>query len=959
VTVYFSIPLKKIATILYLSCLYNYLLLPAQLGQHPNTINWQQINTPYLKIIFPENFEKQAFRVASVIEYMDANNTRSIGDKIHPLQILVHNQTTIPNGFVGVSPYRSEFFATPPQSANTLGTVDWLDALTIHEYRHAQQYANSKVGLSKLAYYLMGENGWGLAVSLIPNWFWEGDAVFMETALSNQGRGRSPFFTRSQRALLLNDIHYSYEKARNGSFKDLLPNRYPLGYLMNTYARDKFGNDVWKDIFESAARYRSIIYPFSKALQKNTGLKTKDLYKKAYKEAQEKWKKEQENLVLVPSKRISPKPTKTVTSYRFPFYLEDGSLVYVKSSFQKTAGLYQLINGQEKKVTAIGFSLNTYLSVTKNKAIWTEYERDPRRTEQNYSILVAYDFDTDEKTRLTKKSRLFSPAYNYAGDNIIAVQISPDQENKLVLLNAAGDFEESIPNAKNHFLSFPKWLSDDSGIVYIAKENSQLAIFKYVFEKQSTVQLTQWTHHNISDLFIKSELLYFTASFSGIDNIYSIDLSSIALKGTKSSFSPSLQQVSSVSIGAYFPSVHPTQNRLAFSQFDEKGFWLSESAVSKETNSIYNILEPNQQDSYTINTISKEGGNILDKIPNKQYETSTYKGLFKGLKLHSWNLTPDIAIPSIDIQFDNILQDFSIALLGGYNLNEQQPFYLASASVGKWYPNIQVYAGSSKRSADFLTAVDTLARQRFEQHTLGSTVSIPLAWNKGDYSSTVRPYIYYAHRFLRGANFAEQAQSNSSLGTMGIGLNLSNLKRTAFQNVTTRFGQSLRLSYDQTADEFRDKKLRLTGTFYLPGIGANHSVQLDIDYQKELLSNNYQFSDAFAYPRGYNAPTNDEFTRYSVNYQLPLAYPDWGMWGITYFKRIRANLFFDYGKGKTNYENSADKYRSYGLEVLFDNNFFMELPVTLGFRNSFLLDEDTRQPNKKYTFEFFISSEFF
>ena len=958
-TVYSRIIIKKLAIIYYLCCCFNYLFLPAQLGNHPNTINWQQINTPHLKIIFPENFEKQAFRVASIIEYMDANNTRSIGDKTHPIQILVHNQTTIPNGFVGVSPYRSEFFATPPQSANTLGSVDWLDALTIHEYRHAQQYANSKVGLSKLAYYLMGENGWGLAVSLIPNWFWEGDAVFTETALSNQGRGRSPFFTRSQRALLLNDINYSYEKARNGSYKDLLPNRYPLGYLMNTYAREKFGNDVWKDIFESAARYRSIIYPFSKALQKKTGLKTKDLYQLAYTEAQKKWKKEQVNLVLFPSKRVSPKPTKTVTSYRFPYYLEDGSVVYVRSSFQKTAGIYKLADGQESKLTAVGFSLNTYLSVTGNKAIWTEFERNPRRAEQNYSTLVTFDFISNKKTRIAKKSRFFSPAYNNVGNKIVTVQVSPDQQNKLVLLNESGEIQQEIPNQENHFISFPKWLADDSGIVYIAKQNSQLAIFKYVFSQQSTEQLTSWTHHNISDLFVKEKQVYFTASFSSIDNIYAIELSPIALKNTRKSFSPSLQQVTSVPIGAYFPSIHPTQNKLIFSQFDEQGYWLAESDLSEEHTSSYSVLEPYHQKAYNINAISEEGGNILNKIPNKQYETSRYKGLLKGLKLHSWNLTPDIAVPSVDIQIDNVLQDFSINFLGGYNLNEQQPFYLASATIGKWYPNIRVYAGSSRRAADFLTVVDTLAKQRFEQHTIGSTVSIPLTWNKGDYTSSVNPWMYYAHRFIRAAKFAEEVQDKFSIGTVGLGINLSNLKRTAYQNVNPRFGQSLQVSYNQTTDGLKSKKVRLDGTFFLPGIGANHSLQVAAAYQKELLSNSYQFSDAFAYSRGYAAPINDEFVRYSLAYQLPLAYSDWGIWGITYFKRIRANVFFDYGKGKIRHDSTTNKYRSCGVEILFDNNFFMELPVTLGCRNTFLVDKDVRTPNKNYAFEFFIRSEFF
>ncbi|MBK7098847.1 MAG: hypothetical protein IPH58_11415 [Sphingobacteriales bacterium] len=58
-----------------------------------------------------------------------------------------------------------------------------------------QQYNNFYKGLSKVGYFLFGQEGYALAVNAaIPNWFYEGDAVFQETALSAQGRGRMPTF---------------------------------------------------------------------------------------------------------------------------------------------------------------------------------------------------------------------------------------------------------------------------------------------------------------------------------------------------------------------------------------------------------------------------------------------------------------------------------------------------------------------------------------------------------------------------------------------------------------------------------------------------------------------------------------------------------------------------------------------------------------------------------------------
>ena len=140
------------------------------------------------------------------------------------------------------------------------------------------------------------------------------------------------------------------------------------------------------------------------------------------------------------------------------------------------------------------------------------------------------------------------------------------------------------------------------------------------------------------------------------------------------------------------------------------------------------------------------------------------------------------------------------------------------------------------------------------------------------------------------------------------------------------------------------------GALYFPGIGANHNLKLGIGYQRELLKNTYQFSDGFEYPRGFGSIGNDEFLRLSADYQLPLLYPDWGLWGITYFKRISANLFFDYGRRKLETLNLRDNHNSVGVELIFDNNFWNELPVTFGVRNSYLLTRDSEQ----YQFEVFV-----
>src|SRR4029077_8786616 len=168
--------------------------------------------------------DSTAIRVAEVETWLDKRTQETIGNRNKKINLVLQNQTTISNAYVALGPFRSEFFLTPLQNSFELGSLPWTDQLAIHEFRHVQQYNNFNVGLSNLLRILFGDEGQALANNAgIPNWFFEGDAVFNETNVSRQGRGRLPFFYKDFRSLWQADKKYSWMKLRNGSYKDFIP----------------------------------------------------------------------------------------------------------------------------------------------------------------------------------------------------------------------------------------------------------------------------------------------------------------------------------------------------------------------------------------------------------------------------------------------------------------------------------------------------------------------------------------------------------------------------------------------------------------------------------------------------------------------------------------------------------------------------------------------------------------
>ncbi len=120
---------------------------------------------------------------------------------------------------------------------------------------------------------LFGEEGYALAVNAsIPDWFFEGDAVYNETVLSKQGRGRLPLFMNAYPALWQAGKNYSWMKLRNGSFKDYVPDHYNLGYPLVNYGYEKYGQDFWGKVTRDASAFKGLFYPFQKAIKKHAGV---------------------------------------------------------------------------------------------------------------------------------------------------------------------------------------------------------------------------------------------------------------------------------------------------------------------------------------------------------------------------------------------------------------------------------------------------------------------------------------------------------------------------------------------------------------------------------------------------------------------------------------------------------------------------------------------------------------
>jgi len=919
----------------YLLLLINLFKICAQntVGVHPSIIKWKNIDTENVSVIFPEGQENEANRIANVIDLIQEKHSQSIGSTSKKIDLILQTNQVVSNGFVTLAPFRSEFFATPFQNNTILGATDWLDTLSIHEYRHVQQFLNSRHGFTKFMSFLQGQRGWSLALNLsIPNWYLEGDATIAETIYSKNGRGRTPRFYSEQRALLLAGKEYSYMKARNRSFKDIVPDQYPLGYTIINYTRKLYDPNIWADIVADAGSYRSIIYPFSGALKRHTGFRAPQLYKKSYAQLKQHWLAELDSLPLTPTTQISAPVKRTVTNYRNAHYLNDGSIIAVKSSFKNTPHLVHLKNKVETKLTDIGIEPEGFISENNNKIAWTEIRTDIRWANRNYTVIKSYDVDTREKKTITAQGKFFSPHFSKNGSKIVVVESDENLNKSLLILNSTdASIASKIEIPQNAHPSFPKWTTDDNAIVYILKQQSQVAFFKYNLATRKTTQLTKWTTNTLGNYNLSSTAIYFNAGHSGIDNIYKV-----LLTGAQP-----IQQLTSVKVGAYAPDIAPDESTLIMNELTSKGNHISSLALNQALLRPITPTPSADMKRFQINLNTTEK-NILDSIPNPRHKVTDYKGFFKGTKLHSWSLNTNTSSTTGTLQFDNVLSDFSASLIAGYNFNENTSALSGAVFYGKYFPVFSVTASSQSRSAiQQLTfnQEQAIGTVNFNEHTIGLGVTTPLNWVHGNYRTALSTSVGYQHRFITNSQF----QNNTNLGTLSSRFAISNARRTALQNLAPRWSQFIDISFQRSVTNQSASLFRALASFNFPGLHPNHSLNFEGEFQNENLTNSYQFTDRFQYARGFSALVSDQAVRFSANYRLPLAYPDWGFGGLTYFKRIKANVFYDYSLAQINLTNTQTVASSSGFELLFDTILLNTLPLTFGIRSAYKINNPFNQ----------------
>lgn len=920
--------------------------------QNPPGINWKNIRTPHFDLIFPEELTEDAQRVANTLEHLYSPLVKSLhpGTVKKRWPIILTNQGAVSNGYVRIAPRKSEWFHQPPQYwSGPAG--EWYSLLSVHETRHMIMFDKLNRRFSRIAWILYGENGVQFLSNVaVPAWFWEGDAVAMETALTDSGRGRSPEFDMGIRANLLSGRQYSLYKAYLGSYRDYIPNHWRLGYLMVTHVRSRYGASAWDNIIDRTTLFSLSPFRFSGSLKKETGKNARQIYKETMDELETLWKEQLDQVTITEASTVNTARKKVWTSYQFARYTADDSLIALKWGKAHTPMLVRLHpDGHEKKI--INIKPLDHISYGGGKIAWAELSTDPRWLSRQYAVIVIYDLSAHRRRQITKKTKLFAPALSQDGSLVAAVEYTSDRVCSLVILNAESGVEvKRFPNPDNDFIMQPSWSPDGKSIVFKQQSLKGEALTVVDVESKVAENITPESWKKIdSPCFYRNFILY-SSSYSGIDNIYAIDIES----GRQ-------YQVTSRKYGAYEPAVSQDGAKLAFKDYTADGSNIAEIDLDPSSWVGLEEIEDLSIRYYEPLIEQEQGKNILkeEDVPSVQYDVEDYKPFKHLVNIHSWSFfpiwpDPDLSAASskytsgaaesflqrsgtkigMKIVSNDLLNTAQIKAGLAFNNNERVFGGGFNISYAGLFPIIDLGASYGGRAQDYKIN-GGYKRYNWTETTGLIGLRVPLNFSNGVFDSSIRIGANMEYVNITGKQAPNVAGEPGNGYLMPLTYNLEYWRSgpASERDLHPRWAQGFTGSFSHTPlpGDYSGLLLSTQAAFYFPGIFKHHSLHLQggFEWQQE---DNYRFTGKIPFPRGYDYVFHDKLYKASANYAMPLFYPDAALGAIVYLKRVYTTIFYDFGMGRSSTQDPS-YYQSAGFDLQIEFNLFtIPVPLTGGAR---------------------------
>lgn len=938
-------------------------------GPDPASLHWRKMTKSSVDVIYPTTVEGTARRTLFYIKKVQPYIGYGYRHPAMNIPFILHPENFSSNGMVMWLPKRVDFLTSPAIDGYSM---PWAKQLVAHEYRHAVQYNNLNRGVVRVLSYVLGQQSSTVGLLFLPLWLIEGDAVMSETEMSSFGRGLQPSFTIDYRALgNIASLGRNTDKWFCGSYRDNVPDHYHIGYQIASYTYTKYNRNIWDQVAYYSVRNPYMFATTAISLKKFYDTSVIKLTRETFNDLERYWN----SLPKVgdSSRRIPVKQGKSYTTYAHPVWLGDGKILSLKTDLDRPTRLVTTYaaSGIEKRICYTG-NISTRPTTDGRRVWWTEYRRSTLFAERVNSTLCYVDLDKGRPRSIRKRRQALYPTVI---DSARLAWVEYDPDGTYSIVEGDGRNEERRTTIRQfteiHGLAYDNLTRR---LYFIATDNSGMWLGRVNGDGDAAgpvSQLTDGAYITLSDLRAADGRLYFGSIASGKDEVHCYDLAT----GEEYCLSES-------AYGSFSPAP-VSATGIVMTTYDKHGYHLAMQPTDKVMKRVVpsrlpaNLVNPPRVkwDVINLDTVEYTAADSIDSYA--RHRSRRYSKVGHMFKIHSWapaSYNPFEIMEEGQINFNvgatvmsqNLLSNSEMFATYGWNRTEgsfiqgEWRYYGLGVNLGlkasyggtqkvytvaQWDPSLNDGKGG-------YVLPDTPNLKKY--YSVTTSASLPLMFQSGYHTRymSVSASWNYSNGYVakvKNLSYGDGSVSNirrigyrKGLHTLQFGLGYQDMVQLAHRDFAPRTGMVLNLLYAINPDDNKFSDLIVAyGKFYLPGFAAHHSITLAAAYQTSIggfkrdnTLSTLSYTSASLLPRGFSTTdiSNRNYMATSVNYQLPVWYPDGGIASIIYFKRIRVNLGFDYATFNYSQINmltgSMRTLRrhlfSYGGDLTFDFNLFRQ-----------------------------------
>ncbi|MBO5882765.1 MAG: hypothetical protein J6Q21_05955 [Alistipes sp.] len=926
-------------------------------GVDPPSYRWRTMKSDNYSVIYPDTATKIANRMMHYLDAVNGDISYGYRHPQMPIPFVVHPANFLSNGLVMWMPRRVEFLSTPEIRGYSM---PWTKQLVAHEYRHAVQYNNLNRGIVKALSYVLGQQSSTIGLLFMPLWMMEGDAVMTETEMSTFGRGLQPSFTMAYRAY--DTVAYRYkniDKWYCGSYKDYIPSHYHMGYLLSRHGYNKYGTVMGDDVAELTSRRPWMVVSNTWVMKKLYGSSRPKFFYDTFLTLEEHWRPLAS--VEETTKPISVKEPASYTTYSHPIPLGDGRILMLKESLDKTSAFVVVdeASGSEERIAYTGIVSTRPMLDEYGRVWWTEYRQSALFEEKVASQLCYMDL-ADGAPRTMRKYR--NVLYPTPVDGGIAwVEYTLDGGYSVVV-NGAPDLARRTPIAEGSEVHGMAWDNATEALYLIITDDNGMHIAR--LDGEGVVPITRAAYTTLSDLVAKDGRLYYGSIASGRDEIHTFDLA------TNQEYRLSLSRYGS------FQPMPLDSCRVVATSYDRRGYMPVTQNIGDAVKVEYaphppKIILPEVEPWGVVNLDTVRYDASAEERVKRQTPSKRYSRFAHAFNIHSWapaSYDPYALVEESSIAFNlgatvmsqNLLSTTEGFLTWGWNRDEGSVFKgtlrYKGLGVNMWVSGTyggkqQIYKVAIYDPVEGKLFPDEPDLGRYYSVSAGAT--LPILMHRGYHTSQFA--VSSSWNFSNGmvANVDKlivKGGKVTNINTIGysegvhllnLGVSFQDYVRLAHRDFLPPWGIALaaNLGLNPATTNF-GRLVVLYGKLYTPGFGAHHSLSLAASYQtsfggfhSDKVLSSLAFKSSRLIPRGYTTYDieNNDYVATALNYQMPVWYPDGGIRGVIFFKRVRVNVGADYASfqrkvGFNPEDGSVIERRrrigAYGLDLGLDFSLF-------------------------------------